>query len=112
MEIHRCRRLATRRGHRAIPAALGIATVAGVLQEAVGAELLPLLTVGGGAFLLFACTTSFVLWRVLRSERVTGDTLCGAIAVYLLIGGGGPDQTAQAAGRAREGRRMSGDAAG
>jgi len=36
--------------------------------------------------LLFAYTTIFVLRRVLQSEHVTGDTLCGAIAVYLMIG--------------------------
>jgi hypothetical protein len=78
--------LATHRRHRAIPAALGIVTLAGIVQEAAGAEVLPLLAVGGGALLLFAYTTVFILWRVLRSERVTGDTLCGAIAVYLMIG--------------------------
>src|SRR5574341_1005851 len=78
--------LATHHRHRAIPAALGIVTVAGVIQEVAGAEVLPLLVVGGSALLLYAYTTVFVLWRVLRSERVTGDTLCGAIAVYLMIG--------------------------
>jgi hypothetical protein len=78
--------LATHRRHRTIPAALGIVTLAGIVQEAAGAAVLPLLAVGGSALLLFAYTTIFVLWRVLRSERVTGDTLCGAIAVYLMIG--------------------------
>jgi len=72
--------------HRLILLALGIVTVAGIIQEATGAELLPLVAIGVSALLLFAYTTIFVLWRVLRSERVTGDTLCGAIAVYLMIG--------------------------
>src|SRR5574341_284303 len=78
--------LATHRRHRVIPIVLGAVTVAGVVQQFAGAELLPLLVVGGSALLLYASTTIFVLWRVLRSERVTGDTLCGAIAVYLMIG--------------------------
>jgi hypothetical protein len=78
--------LATQRRHLAIPGALGIVTLAGIIQDVTRAEVLPLLAVGGSALLLFAYTTIFVLWRVLRSERVTGDTLCGAIAVYLMIG--------------------------
>ncbi len=78
--------LATQRRHRAIPSVLGAVTVAGVVQQAAGAELLPLLVVGGSTLLLYAYTTIFVLSHVLRSERVTGDTICGAIAVYLMIG--------------------------
>ena len=72
--------------HRAIPAALGAVTLAGVVQGVAGAEVLPFLAIGVSGLLLFAYTTIFVLWRVLRSARVTGDTLCGAIAVYLMIG--------------------------
>lgn len=78
--------MATRRHHRVIPVALGFVTLAGIAQEVTGAKVLPLLAVVGSALLLFAYTTIFVLRRVLRSERVTGDTLCGAIAVYLMIG--------------------------
>ena len=78
--------LATHRRHRAIPVLLGIVTLAGIAQEVSGVEILPLPAVGGSALLLFAYTTIFVLARVLRSEQVTGDTLCGAIAVYLMIG--------------------------
>jgi hypothetical protein len=78
--------LATERRYRAIPITLGAVTVAGVVQEAAGVDLLPILVVGVSGLLLYASTTLFVLRRVLRSERVTGDTLCGAIAVYLMIG--------------------------
>jgi Ion channel len=78
--------LATHRRHLAVPVALGIVTLAGIVQEAAGVAVLPLLAVEVGGLLLFAYTTIFVLWRVLRSDRVTGDILCGAIAVYLMIG--------------------------
>lgn len=78
--------LGTHHRHRLILLVLGIVTVAGIIQEATGAGILPLVAVGASALLLFAYTTIFVLSRVLRSERVTGDTLCGAIAVYLMIG--------------------------
>jgi hypothetical protein len=78
--------LATHQRHRAVPMVLAIVTLAGIAQEAAGVEALPKLVPLGSALLLFAYTTVFVLVRVLRSERVTGDTLCGAIAVYLLIG--------------------------
>ena len=78
--------VATRRHHRVIPVVLGFVTLAGIVQEITGAKVLPLLAVAVSALLLFAYTTIFVLLRVLRSERVTGDTLCGAIAVYLMIG--------------------------
>ena len=76
----------THRRQRVVVLALGIVTLVGIIQQATGAGILPLLAVGGCALLLFGYTTIFVLWRVLRSERVTGDTLCGAIAVYLMIG--------------------------
>jgi len=78
--------LATHRRHLAISVALGIVTLVGIFQETAGVEVLPLPAVEVGGLLLFAYTTIFVLWRVLRSERVTGDILCGAIAVYLMIG--------------------------
>jgi hypothetical protein len=78
--------LATEHRYLAISIVLGAVTVAGVVQEAAGVELLPVLVVGGSGLLLYASTTLFVLVRVLRTERVTGDTLCGAIAVYLMIG--------------------------
>ncbi len=78
--------LATHPRHLAIPVALGIVTLGGIIQEAAGVEVLPLLAVEASGLLFFAYTTIFVLLRVLRSERVTGDILCGAIAVYLMIG--------------------------
>ena len=78
--------LATQHRHLAVILALGVITVIGIVQEATGTGILPLLAVGVSAFLLFSYTTVFILWRVLRSEHVTGDTLCGAIAVYLMIG--------------------------
>jgi hypothetical protein len=78
--------LASHRRHLAIALALGIVTLAGIVQDAVGHAVLPMPAVEVGGLLLFAYTTIFVLWRVLRSERVSGDILCGAIAVYLLIG--------------------------
>ena len=78
--------LGTRHRHWVILLALAIVTVAGIIQEAAGAGVLPLVAVGVSALLLFGYTTIFILWRVLRSPRVTGDTLCGAIAVYLMIG--------------------------
>lgn len=76
----------TRRRHRVIPVVLGLVTLAGIVQQVTGAKVLPLLAVVVSALLLFAYTTILVLLRVLRSKRVTGDTLCGAIAVYLMIG--------------------------
>jgi hypothetical protein len=78
--------VATRRHHRVISVALGCVTLAGIVQEVTGAKVLPVLAVAVSALLLFADATIFVLLRVLRSERVTRDTLCGAIAVYLMIG--------------------------
>ena len=78
--------LAIERRYRAVPIVLGAVMVAGVVQEAAGVDRLPILVVGVSGLLLYASTTLFVLGRVLRSERVTGDTLCGAIAVYLMIG--------------------------
>jgi len=78
--------LGARHRHRLILFALGLVTVAGIIQEATGAGILPLVPVEITALLLFAYTTIFVLGRVLKSPRVTGDTLCGAIAVYLMIG--------------------------
>jgi hypothetical protein len=72
--------LATHQRHRAVPMVLAIVTLAGIAQEAAGVEALPKLVPLGSALLLFAYTTVFVLVRVLRSERVTGDTLCGAVA--------------------------------
>ena len=78
--------LATQRRHLAISIVLGIVTLEGMIQDAVRVEILPSLVVDGAALLLFGYTTIFVLWRVMRSERVSGDTLCGAIAVYLMIG--------------------------
>ncbi len=78
--------LATRPGHRAVPIVLGAVTLYGMVQTGLGGGAIPLLAIVACALLLFGYTTIFVLWRVLRSERVTGDTLCGAIAVYLLIG--------------------------
>jgi hypothetical protein len=78
--------VATNRHHRVIAMALGPVTLAGIVREVSGAKVIPLLAVAGSALLLFAYTTIFVLRRVLQSEHVTGDTLCGAIAVYLMIG--------------------------
>ena len=78
--------VATNRHHRVIAMTLGLVTLAGIVQEISGAKVIPHLAVAGSALLLFAYTTIFVLRRVLQSERVTGDTLCGAIAVYLMIG--------------------------
>jgi len=78
--------VATHRHHRVIPMALGLMTLAGIVQEVSGAKVIPFLAVASSALLLFTYTTIFVLRRVLQSEHVTGDTLCGAIAVYLMIG--------------------------
>ena len=78
--------VASWRRPRMIPLALGIVTLAGIVQRAAGIAVLPLPAVALCALLLFAYTTIYVLARVLRSEQVTGDTLCGAIAVYLMIG--------------------------
>jgi len=69
-----------------IPAVLGTVTLFGIFEDAAGLEILPTLAVQLSALLLFAYTTIFVLQSVLRSDRVTGDTLCGAIAVYLMMG--------------------------
>jgi hypothetical protein len=80
------RAVATHREHRVIPVVFGLVTLAGIVQEISGVKVIPLLAVAGSALLLFTYTTIFVLRRVLQSERVTGDTLCGAIAVYLMIG--------------------------
>ena len=78
--------VATNRHHRVIAMTLGLVTLAGIVQEISGAKVIPHLAVAGSALLLFAYTTIFVLRRVLQTEHVTGDTLCGAIAVYLMIG--------------------------
>jgi Ion channel len=75
-----------RQGYRVIPVALGTVTLVGIFEDAAGFEIVPQLAVEVSALLLFAYTTVFVLRSVLRSDRVTGDTLCGAIAVYLLMG--------------------------
>jgi Ion channel len=72
--------------YRVIPAVLGTVTLFGIFEEAAGLEIVPGLAVEVSALLLFAYTTIFVLQSVLRSVRVTGDTLCGAIAVYLMMG--------------------------
>jgi hypothetical protein len=75
-----------RHGYRVIPAALGTVTLVGMFEEAAGFEFVPRFAAEVSALLLFAYTTLFVLRSVLQSDRVTGDTLCGAIAVYLLMG--------------------------
>ena len=75
-----------RHGYRVIPVALGTVTLVGIFEDAAGFEIVPQRAVEVSALLLFAYTTVFVLRSVLRSDRVTGDTLCGAIAVYLLMG--------------------------
>jgi hypothetical protein len=75
-----------RRAYRVIPVVLGTVTLVGIFEDAAGFEIVPSLAVEVSALLLFAYTTVFVLRSVLRSDRVTGDTLCGAIAVYLLMG--------------------------
>ena len=78
--------LATRPRHLAISAALGIVTLVGIIQDTARVDMLPSLVADSAALVLFAYTTIFVLWRVMQSERVSGDILCGAIAVYLMIG--------------------------
>jgi hypothetical protein len=75
-----------RRGYRVIPVALGTVTLVGIFEDTAGFEIVPRFAVEVSALLLFAYTTVFVLRSVLRSDRVTGDTLCGAIAVYLMMG--------------------------
>ena len=69
-----------------VPAVLGAVTLFGIFEDAAGLEIVPGLAVEVSALLLFAYTTVFVLQSVLRRDRVTGDTLCGAIAVYLMMG--------------------------
>jgi hypothetical protein len=75
-----------RRRYSLIPMALGAVTLFGIFEDVAGFEIVPALAVQVSALLLFAYTTVFVLRSVLRSDRVTGDTLCGAIAVYLMMG--------------------------
>lgn len=75
-----------RHGYRVIPVVLGTVTLVGIFEDTAGFEIVPQRAVEISALLLFAYTTVFVLRSVLRSDRVTGDTLCGAIAVYLLMG--------------------------
>jgi hypothetical protein len=75
-----------RHGYRVIPTVLGMVTLFGIFEDTAGFEIVPQFAVEVSALLLFAYTTVFVLRSVLRSDRVTGDTLCGAIAVYLMMG--------------------------
>ena len=40
----------------------------------------------GFLFIFCACTAVYILRVVLRSDRITADSICGAVAVFLLLG--------------------------
>ena len=65
---------------------LGIPTVIGGIQDSVGSVLIPPLVTSSSALLFFGFTTVVILSRVVRSTRVTSETLYGAISAYLLLG--------------------------
>lgn len=74
------------RRQRWVVRALAAVALLGLGHESLGLDLVPWDVGLISALALFAYVAVFVLVGVVRAGRVTGDTLCGAAAVYLLLG--------------------------
>ena len=65
---------------------LGVPTISGELLDLFGIEFFPHAVIVAFALLFYLFTLITIISYVFRDEEVTGDTIYGAICVYLLIG--------------------------
>ncbi len=65
---------------------LGVPIITGELFDIFGVELIPLAVIVAFALLFYLFTLLIIVSHVFKDEEVTGDTIYGAICVYLLIG--------------------------
>ncbi len=65
---------------------LGVPTITGELFDIFGVELVPHAVIVAFALLFYLFTIIIIVSDVFKYEEVSGDTIYGAICVYLLIG--------------------------